>query len=147
MPAPAAPTLKVSYTGHPVRERPDSPHGTNLDGALRFDQSGGTIDIDGQGATAAQNNERGLFEVQGKGSIFRMSGGALNLHRSNGRPTIAADLYLAPDSTVVTGGTVVLGNSASRRGQRDHQRELDGAALRPARGNRGQATSTPTPAC
>jgi fibronectin-binding autotransporter adhesin len=86
----------------------------NLDGALRFDQSGGTIDIDGQGAAASQNNERGLFEVQGKGSIFRMSAGTLNLHRSNNKsPILTADLYLAPDSTVVTAGTVVLGNSAS----------------------------------
>ncbi|MGI4760058.1 MAG: T9SS type A sorting domain-containing protein [Janthinobacterium lividum] len=87
---------------------------SNLDGALRFDQSGGTIDIDGQGATAVQNNERGLFEVQGTGSIFRMSAGSLNLHRSNQKsPILTADLYLAPDSTVVTGGTVVLGNTAS----------------------------------
>jgi fibronectin-binding autotransporter adhesin len=86
----------------------------NLDGALRFDQSGGTIDIDGQGATAAQSNERGLFEVQGKGSIFRMSAGNLNLHRSNQKsPILTADLYLAPDSTVVTGGLVTLGNTTS----------------------------------
>jgi fibronectin-binding autotransporter adhesin len=86
----------------------------NLDGALRFDQSGGTIDIDGQGAAAVQNNERGLFEVQGKGSIFRMSGGTLNLHRSNNKnPILTADLYLAPDSTVVTAGTLVLGNLAA----------------------------------
>ncbi len=86
----------------------------NLDGALRFDQSAGTIDIDGQGASAAQSNERGLFEVQGTGSIFRMSGGTLNLHRSNQKsPILTADLYLAPDSTVVTGGTVVLGNAAA----------------------------------
>jgi len=86
----------------------------NLDGALRFDQSGGTIDIDGQGATAAQSNERGLFEVQGKGSIFRMSAGTLNLHRSNQKsPILTADLYLAPDSTVVTGGLVALGNTAA----------------------------------
>jgi fibronectin-binding autotransporter adhesin len=87
---------------------------TNLDGALRFDQSGGTIDIDGQGASAAQSNERGLLEVQGKNSIFRMGGGSLNLHRSNQKnPILTADLYLAPDSTVVTGGTVMLGNTTS----------------------------------
>ena len=85
----------------------------NLDGSLRFDQTAGTIDIDGQGAAAALNNERGLFEVQGPKSIFRMSAGTMTLHRSNGRPTIAADLYLAPDSTVVTGGTIVLGNPAA----------------------------------
>jgi fibronectin-binding autotransporter adhesin len=91
----------------------------NLDGSLRFDQGGGTIDIDGQGATAAQSNERGLFEVQGPGSFFRMSGGFLNLHRSNRYnmtsppPILTADLYLATDSAVVRGGTVVLGNTTS----------------------------------
>jgi fibronectin-binding autotransporter adhesin len=90
----------------------------NLDGSLRFDQSGGTIDIDGKGATAAQNNERGLFEVQGTGSIFRMSSGTLNLHRSNQKnPILTADFYLAPDSTVVTGGTVVLGNATAGVGK------------------------------
>jgi len=108
-----APGLKVTggnlYVNGQIRRTV-----ANLDGALRFDQSGGTIDIDGQGAAAAQNNERGLFEVQGKGSIFRMSGGTLNLHRSNNKsPILTADLYLAPDSTVVTAGTVVLGNSVA----------------------------------
>jgi fibronectin-binding autotransporter adhesin len=108
-----APGIKVTggnlYVNGQVR-RPV----TNLDGALRFDQSGGTIDIDGQGATAAQSNERGLLEVQGKSSIFRMSGGSLNLHRSNQKnPILTADLYLAPDSTVVSGGTVMLGNTTS----------------------------------
>jgi fibronectin-binding autotransporter adhesin len=108
-----APGIKVTggnlYVNGQVR-RPV----TNLDGALRFDQSGGIIDIDGQGATAAQSNERGLLEVQGKSSIFRMSGGSLNLHRSNQKnPILTADLYLAPDSTVVIGGTVVLGNTTS----------------------------------
>ena len=107
-----APGLKVTggtlYVNGQIRRSVN-----NLDGSLRFDQSGGTIDIDGQGATALQNNERGLFEVQGLKSIFRMSGGTMTLHRSNGRPTIAADFYLAPDSTVVTGGTVVLGNAAA----------------------------------
>ena len=107
-----APTLKVTtgtlYVNGQIRRSVN-----NLDGSLRFDQSGGTINIDGQGAAAAQNNERGLFEVQGPKSIFRMSGGVLNLRRSNGRPTIAADLYLAPDSTVVSAGTVVLGNAAA----------------------------------
>ena len=109
-----APTIQVTggnlYVNGQIRRTV-----ANLDGALRFDQSGGTIDIDGQGATAAQSNERGLFEVQGKGSIFRMSaGGTLNLHRSNQKsPILTADLYLAPDSTVVTGGLVVLGNAAA----------------------------------
>ena len=106
-----APGLKVSGTAKLYVNGQIRRTVANLDGSLRFDQSGGTIDIDGQGASALQSNERGLFEVQGVGSIFRMSGGTMNLHRSNQKnPILTADLYLAPDSTVVTGGTVVLGN-------------------------------------
>ncbi|MET4076455.1 T9SS type A sorting domain-containing protein [Hymenobacter sp. UYCo722] len=105
-----APTLKVTtgtlYVNGQIRRSVN-----NLDGSLRFDQSGGNINIDGRGATALQNKERGLFEVQGPKSTFRMSGGTLNLRRSNNNPTIAADFYLAPDSTVVTGGIVLLGNT------------------------------------
>lgn len=85
----------------------------NTNGSLRFDQSGGTVEIRGARAEVYQSNERGLFEVQGPGSIFRMSGGTLALRGTNTRPTITADLYLRPDSTVVTGGTVILGNKVS----------------------------------
>ena len=105
-----APTLRVAtganlYVNGQVRRNV-----TNLDGSLRYEQSGGVVEIAGLGATAVQNNERGLFEVQGLKSMFRMTGGEMYLRRSNGRPTIAADLYLAPDSTVVTAGFIVLGN-------------------------------------
>ncbi|GAB3862142.1 hypothetical protein GCM10028822_42550 [Hymenobacter terrigena] len=87
---------------------------TNLDGSLRYEQTGGTVDIAGSRANVYQSNERGLFEVQGPKSMFRMSGGDLKLRRSNQKPLITtADLYLAPDSTVVTGGTVHLGNTAA----------------------------------
>jgi fibronectin-binding autotransporter adhesin len=85
----------------------------NTNGSLRYDQSGGTVEIRGARAEVYQNNERGLFEVQGPGSIFRMSGGTLALRGTNTRPTIIADLYLRPDSTVVTAGTVLLGNLVS----------------------------------
>ena len=108
-----APTLRVAtggtlYVNGQIRRTVN-----NLDGSLRYDQSGGTVNIDGVGANALLNNERGLFEVQGPGSIFRMTGGTLNLHRSNKKsPITTADLYLVPDSTVVTAGTVRLGNTA-----------------------------------
>lgn len=85
----------------------------NTNGSLRYDQSGGTVEIRGARAEVYQSNERGLFEVQGPGSIFRMSGGSLALRGTNTRPTIIADLYLRPDSTVVTGGSVVLGTTGS----------------------------------
>ncbi|MBO2012245.1 beta strand repeat-containing protein [Hymenobacter negativus] len=85
----------------------------NTNGSLRYDQSGGTVEIGGARAEVYQNNERGLLEVQGPGSIFRMTGGTLALRGTNTRPTIIADLYLRPDSTVVTAGTVVLGTTTS----------------------------------
>jgi len=85
----------------------------NTNGSLRYDQSGGNVEIRGARAEVYQNNERGLLEVQGPGSIFRMSGGRLALRGTNTRPTIIADLYLRPDSTVVTAGTVLLGNTVS----------------------------------
>jgi fibronectin-binding autotransporter adhesin len=85
----------------------------NTNGSLRYDQSGGTVEIGGARAEVYQNNERGLLEVQGPGSIFRMTGGTLALRGTNTRPTIIGDLYLRPDSTVVTAGTVVLGNTTS----------------------------------
>ncbi|MEJ7660087.1 MAG: hypothetical protein WKG07_10950 [Hymenobacter sp.] len=48
MPAPGAPTIQVTggnlYVNGQIRRTV-----ANLDGALRFDQSGGTVDIDGLG--------------------------------------------------------------------------------------------------
>jgi hypothetical protein len=84
-------------------------------GSLSYDQSGGLTDIYGLGATGT-GNQRGVFEVLNTGSIFRMSGGTLGLHRSNGNSAVIADLYLAPDSTNVTGGVVALGTAASTLG-------------------------------
>ncbi|GAB3579039.1 hypothetical protein GCM10027345_18600 [Hymenobacter daeguensis] len=111
-----APTVRVSgsgmlYVNGQVR-RPTA----NTNGALRFDQSGGTVEIGGFGAGATGNRERGVFEVQGAGSIFRLTGGTLALRRSNQNPALIADLFLRPDSTVVTAGTVVLGNLAAGAG-------------------------------
>ncbi|WP_375417974.1 T9SS type A sorting domain-containing protein [uncultured Hymenobacter sp.] len=108
-----APTIRVSGTGTLYVNGQVRRTTANTNGSLRYDQSGGAVEVAGLGATAAANNERALFEVQGPGSIFRMTGGTLALRRSNGRPAIIADLYLRPDSTVVTAGTVLLGNTAA----------------------------------
>ncbi len=109
-----APTLRVAAGGTLNVNGQIRRTVNNLDGSLRYDQSGGTVDIAGVGANALLNNERGLFEVQGPSSIFRMTGGTLSLHRSNQKaPITTADLYLVPDSTVVTAGTVRLGNTAA----------------------------------
>jgi hypothetical protein len=111
-----APTVRVSgsgtlYVNGQVR-RPTS----NTNGSLRYDQSNGTVEIGGFGASANGNKERGVFEVQGPGSIFRLTGGTLALRRSNQNAVLIADLFLRPDSTVVTAGTVVLGNQAAGAG-------------------------------
>ncbi|MBO2011873.1 T9SS type A sorting domain-containing protein [Hymenobacter negativus] len=111
-----APTVRVSgsgtlYVNGQVR-RPTS----NTNGSLRYDQSGGTVEVGGFGASATGNKERGVFEVQGTGSIFRLTGGTLALRRSNQNAVLIADFFLRPDSTVVTAGTVVLGNLAAGAG-------------------------------
>ncbi|MDB5235703.1 MAG: hypothetical protein JWR44_2696, partial [Hymenobacter sp.] len=108
-----APTIRVGaggtlYVNGQIRRTT-----ANTNGSLRYDQSGGSVEIGGARAEVYQNNERGLFEVQGPGSIFRMTGGTLSLRGSNTRPTIIADLYLRPDSTVVTAGTVELGTTTA----------------------------------
>ncbi|MBF9223164.1 T9SS type A sorting domain-containing protein [Hymenobacter ruricola] len=111
-----APTVRVSGTGslyvNGQLRRPT----TNTSGALRFDQSGGSVELGGVGASAAGNRERGVFEVQGAGSRFRLTGGTLTLRRSNQNAGLIADLFLRPDSTDVTAGTVVLGNAVAGAG-------------------------------
>ncbi|GAB2861311.1 hypothetical protein GCM10027044_21880 [Hymenobacter ruber] len=112
--AAGAPTIRVATGGTLNVNGQIRRNVTNLDGSLRYEQTGGTVDIAGIRANVYQSNERGLFEVQGPGSVFRMSGGDLKLRRSNQKPLITtADLYLAPDSTVITGGTVRLGNTTA----------------------------------
>lgn len=108
-----APTIRVGTGGYLYVNGQIRRTTANTNGSLRYDQTGGTVEIRGARAEVYQNNERGLFEVQGPGSIFRMSGGTLALRGTNTRPSIIADLYLRPDSTVVTAGTVLLGNTVS----------------------------------
>ena len=111
-----APTIRVSGTGSLYVNGQIRRSMANTSGALRYDQSGGTVEVAGFGASATSNNERGLLEVQGAGSIFRLTGGTLTLRRSNQNPNVISDLYLRPDSTVVTAGTVVLGNAVAGAG-------------------------------
>ncbi|MVN76585.1 T9SS type A sorting domain-containing protein [Hymenobacter sp. HMF4947] len=108
-----APTIRVGPAGTLYVNGQIRRTTANTNGSLRYDQTGGSVEIRGARAEVYQNNERGLFEVQGSGSIFRMSGGTLALRGTNTRPTIIADLYLRPDSTVVTAGTMVLGNTVA----------------------------------
>ncbi len=118
-----APTIRVTAGGTLFVNGQLRRTTANTNGSLRYDQTGGEVEVAGFRASVSASRERGLFEVQGPRSIFRMSGGNLTLRRSNTNlavatplPRIIGDLYLRPDSTVVTAGTVVLGNTAAGAG-------------------------------
>ncbi len=75
-------------------------------GSLNYIQSGGTVTIGGKNASTS----RAAFEVLNDGSMFDMSGGTLIIanHISTSSPY---DLYIEPDVSNVTGGTLQLGQS------------------------------------
>lgn len=72
-------------------------------GILKYSQSGGSVRINGQAAQATNAK----LEILNSGSSFNMSGtGVLTIVRGGG--TTYGDLYLRPESSVVTGGTIVI---------------------------------------
>ena len=82
-------------------------------GSLNYSQSNeaSTVTIAGRNAS----NVRSMFEILNQGSKFNMSGGRLIISGSFDNPS-HTDLYLAPDSSTVTGGTIVLGTSETPSG-------------------------------
>ena len=83
----------------------------NTLGSLIYNQSGGNVTINGQN----QNATRAKFEITNSGSSFTMSGGNLTLVRAGG--TTYDDLYITPETSQVTGGTIQVGNASSPAGQ------------------------------
>lgn len=82
-------------------------------GSLNYSQSGNsTVTIAGRQAT----NSRAMFEVLNTGSAFNMSGGTLNII-GNFNNSSYNDLYLAPESSTVTGGAIVFGNASTPNSQ------------------------------
>ena len=73
-------------------------------GVLNYTQSGGNVIINGNNALAT----KAKLEVLNGGSVFNMSGGTLIIVRGGG--TTYGDLYLRPESSSVTGGTIVFSN-------------------------------------
>lgn len=69
-------------------------------GILSYTQSGGNVVIYGNNATAT----KAKLEVLNNGSYFGMSGGNLTIVRGSG--TTFGDLYLRPETSSVTGGTI-----------------------------------------
>jgi len=77
-------------------------------GSLVYKQSGSaTVTINGRKSQPT----RAKLEVLNPGSVFNMSGGTLNIVR--GGSTTYNDLYLRPESSTITGGTIVFGSSAT----------------------------------
>jgi fibronectin-binding autotransporter adhesin len=77
-------------------------------GSLTFIQSGNsTVTVNGRNTQVT----RGKLEVLNTGSIFDMTGGTLTIVRGAG--TTNNDLYIDPESSYVTGGTIVFGNSTT----------------------------------
>lgn len=70
---------------------------------LNYSQSGGSLTVNGQNA----NTTNAKFEVCNFGSSFNMSGGTITIVRGGGGTTYG-DLYLRPETSSVTGGTIYL---------------------------------------
>ncbi len=82
-------------------------------GSLNYIQSdeASTVTIDGRNAASA----RSMFEILNQGSKFNMSGGRLIISGSFNNPS-STDLYLVPDSSLVTGGTIIFGTGDTPAG-------------------------------
>lgn len=74
----------------------------STNGILKYTQSGGTLIINGQNHDAT----RAKLEILNTGSSFNMSGGTISIVRGGG--TTFGDLFLRPESSTVTGGTILL---------------------------------------
>ena len=82
-------------------------------GSLNYTQSGATSRVTIAGKNA--NTSRGMLEILNAGSKFNMSGGTLNITGSFNN-IASNDLYLAPDSSTVTGGTILFGSTETPAG-------------------------------
>jgi gliding motility-associated-like protein len=83
----------------------------NASGILKYTQSGGTVQINGQ----KSNGTNAKLEVVNAGSSFNMTNGTLTIVRGNGAlPAPSSpfgDLYLRPETGSVTGGTIVFSHT------------------------------------
>ncbi|MDP4266156.1 MAG: hypothetical protein Q8880_01815 [Bacteroidota bacterium] len=84
---------------------------SNTNGALSYRQDGISSCII---AGRNQTKSRGKLEIQNPGSSFYMSGG--NLYFVNGNGVNFGDIYILPDNSNVTGGTIYLTSGINRTG-------------------------------
>lgn len=79
---------------------------SNTVGSLKYTQTGGDLLIRGIGV----NTTRGMFELLNN-SIYNTSGGTITIQTAAGGAM--GDVYINPQSSVVTGGTLLLGNAST----------------------------------
>jgi hypothetical protein len=79
---------------------------SNANGILKYTQTNGTVTINGRNTLTGNAK----LEVLNNGSQFNMSGGTLTIVRGGG--INFGDLYLRPETSVVTGGTLVFSQGA-----------------------------------
>jgi hypothetical protein len=84
-----------------IRRNPGTPSGV-----LQYVQSNGDVTINGQAAITTNAK----LEVLNDGSVFTMSGGTITIVRGGGGSTFG-DLYLRPETSSVTGGTIIFTQS------------------------------------
>lgn len=82
-------------------------------GLLKYAQSGSSsVTIYGIENTGYVDLSRAKLEITGSGSLFNMSGTSV-LSIVNGGGTSYGDLYIRPESSAVTGGTIIFGSGVS----------------------------------
>ena len=79
-------------------------------GSLNYTQSNSASVVTVAGRNP--NNARAVFEILNSGSKFNMSGGTLNIAGSFNNADYF-DFYLVPDSSTVTGGSIIFGSSVT----------------------------------
>lgn len=82
---------------------------TITSGSLNYIQSGGTVTIYGKNRIST----RGLIEIANTNSLFSMSGGTLQFDKPSALGTTFGDIYIRPDASQVTGGTLQMGLNGS----------------------------------
>jgi len=85
---------------------------TTTNGILSYTQSGGSVTINGNTSAggAATAATRAKLEILNTGSQFNFSGSSTITIARGGGGTTFGDLYLRPQSSSVTGGTVIFTN-------------------------------------
>jgi hypothetical protein len=95
---------------------------TNDMGALQYSQRNGSVVI---GTDAGGIASRGMLEVLNPGSEFRHTGGSLQILRQNGAAPASPALYLAPETSVVSGSEITLFGGTTPIGQTDFELRAD----------------------